>query len=258
MILLAGPDCIEFGWMVSRWVPFVRKESAKYDKTIIVCSKEHEYLYRDFAFEFAHYDIPGNSDRWLHNGKKVKVPKKFTNTYPTALTVHPNGKNCTRGPFEFKKYGAPSDEKYDIIFHARAMTKYHQKHLNYPVDKYIKLIRELGIDSWRCASIGSVKGAHHIPRTNDLRGIGMGRLCNVLAGSKVCVGTSSGPMHLASFCGCPHVVITGDEYQKAIRATNRKRYEKLWNPFGTECRVLDRHKWKPPVAKVAKAIRGFI
>jgi len=233
--------------------------SRGYDKTVVVCRSGHEYLYDDFADEIVNYDPDGNSDRWLHNGKKVKIPKRVLGTYLGAdKVIQPRWGNCVSGRYEFFKYGVATDEKYDIVFHARAMTKYHQSHLNYPVKNYIKAMRELGVDPLRCASIGSRSGAFHVPRTNDLRGAGMGGLCGILASAKVCVGTSSGPMHLASFCGCPHVVITGREYQKAIKTTNRKRYEKLWNPFKTVCTVLDKHRWNPPHDKVAKAVGAYL
>ena len=258
-LLLAGNDSIEFGWMVSCWIPAVRKHSRSFDKTVIVCRTGHEYLYEDFADEFVNHDPPGNSDRWLLNGRRPKIPQKILAAYPTATVCEPCEKNCTRWPREYFKYGyGQTDEKYDIVIHARAMTKYHQGDWNYPLEWYTKIIKELGVDSWKCASIGSPTGAHHVPRTNDLRGESLERVCRALANSKVLVGSSSGPMHLGSLCGCPHVVITDRSYQEAIKATNRKRYTSLWNPFGTECVVLDRHNWKTPPHKVAKAIGEYL
>jgi len=257
-LLLAG-GWPEFGWELCAWIPAVRKRSREFDKTVIVCRTGHEYLYQDFADEFINHDPKGNSDRWLLNGKKPKIPPKIIAAYPTATVMQPRWGNCTRWPREYFKYGyGATEEYYDVVFHARAMTKYHQSHLNYPVEWYVKVIKELGIDPLRCASIGSPTGAHHVPRTKDLRGADLDRLCRVLAHSKVCVGTSSGPMHLASLCGCQHIVITGREYQKSIKATNRKRYEKLWNPFKTPCKVLDKHNWQSPYHKVAKAVAEFL
>ena len=257
-LLLIGEGC-EWGWLVACYIPAVRRYSRDYEKVVVACAPGHEYLYEDFADEFVECEQKGNSDRWLLKGRNPHLPSKIRNAYPTAQIVSPREKNCTKWVREYFKYGQEdTDERYDIIFHARAMTKYHQSHLNYPVERYVKVIRELGIDPGMCASIGHPKGASHVPRTKDLRGVNLERVCRVLAHSKVCVGTSSGPMHLASLCCCPHVVITGNEYQKSIKATNRKRYEKLWNPFKTECTVLDKHKWQPPVHKIVKAAGKYL
>ena len=97
-----------------------------------------------------------------------------------------------------------------------------------------------------------------MPRTKDLRGADLERLCRVLSHSKVCVGTSSGALHLASLCKCKHVVITGREYQKAIKGTNKQRYQSMWNPFHTKCTVLDKHNWTPPYHKVAKVVAEYL
>lgn len=257
-ILLAGPALIEFGWELCCWLPAIRKYSKNFDKTVIVCRTGHDYLYSDFADEIINYDAKGQSDRWLHNGSCPKLPKKIEKMYPGAEICRPGRRKCMKWKREYVKYGEPVDERYTIVFHARHMNKYGQSHWNYPPEWYSKVLKILDIDPQRCASIGTEKGAYHISRTVDLRGIDMKRLCNVLAGSKVCVGSSSGPMHLSSLCGCPHVVITGNEWQKAIKATNKKRYLKLWNAFGTECIVLDKNNWRPKPEKVAAAIKKML
>ena len=104
-ILLAGVDLCEFGWGVSTFWPAVRHRSREFDKTVCVCMTGHDYLVADFADEILHHDEPGNSDRWLHNGKKIKIPQKIVNAYPGAVVMQPRWKNCTQFEREYFKYG---------------------------------------------------------------------------------------------------------------------------------------------------------
>jgi ADP-heptose:LPS heptosyltransferase len=107
-------------------------------------------------------------------------------------------------------------------------------------------------------SIGSQAGASHVSKTGDLRDIPMILLCQQMVHAKAVVGPSSGPMHLASFCGTPHVVWTTSEYRKAIKGTNKERYERIWNPLKTRCTVIDKWEWQPPIEAVYNAIKEFV
>jgi len=253
--LLAGPWLAEMGWEVSVWSPLVRKYSRKFDKTVIICRTGHEYLYEDFAEHFILHDKKGLPDRWLLDGKKVSIPQKILDAYPTATICRPREKKCTKWPREYFKYGQDGyGEGFDVVIHARAETKYGQKGWNYPTEWFSKVLRILDINPMRCASIGSPKGASHVPRTIDLRGAPLKELAQVLAKSKVCVGSSSGPSHFAHLCGCPIVVITDDSYQKSVGGTNKQRYYKFWRAWGTPVKVLDNDNWRSPPEKVAKAV----
>jgi len=259
MKLLAGPWVGEFGWEICTWVPALRKHAEKFDNVVIVCRGGHGYLYKDFADKIISCDKQGDADRWLLNDKKVKMPKGIISSFPDHKLCRPRGGKCMNWPRKYFKYGRNSKEQgYQIVFHARHMKKYGQSKLNYPPARYEKAIKKLKINPEECASIGSRSGAYYVKGTKDLREMDMEKLCGTLANSSLCVGTSSGPMHLASFCGCPHIVITGNEHLKIINGTNRDRYKRLWNPFKTECKILDRHHWQPPVKDVVKTIKGML
>ena len=75
--LLAGSWLGELGWLVACYIPAIRRYSRKFDRTIIVCRQEHEYLYEDFSKEFIIYGKKGLPDRWLLNKEKVKMPKRI-------------------------------------------------------------------------------------------------------------------------------------------------------------------------------------
>ena len=89
----------------------------------------------------------------------------------------------------------------------------------------------------RVACIGTKKSSGHIDGTDDLRDIPMDKLIGVLSNSRCCFGPSSGPMHLASLCGTPHVVWS--------IMYNHIRYTKNWNPHNTPVLFLGEHEWHP-------------
>jgi len=80
-----------------------------------------------------------------------------------------------------------------------------------------------------------------------------------MSNAKVIVGESSGPLHLASLCACPQVVITHAIKEDSLDGKrNRDRYETLWNPFRTPVTVLDRWGWNPKVGAVAEAVERYL
>ena len=259
-LLLVQGTGLEFGWLVATYIPAVRHLSRKYDEVIVLCPESHIYLWSDFATEFIHWTKKGICDRWYCNGKKLKVPKEFIEMYPNADYVSPGKKICTTAKREYKKYGMhPYHSQYDLVIHARSEVKFGRYDRNLNPRKYVKLLKMLRKhgDLSAC-SIGTKSGAYHIPGTEDLRGLKLNKLCNLLHYAKLCIGVSSGPMHLASMCGCPHVVWTDAKYQKAIGGTNKDRYEKIWNPFKTPVKVPDKEGWLPKTETIYKAVKGML
>lgn len=255
--LVAGHDCMEWGWVIATWVPYCRFISQRYDRTVIICREANQYLYEDFTDEFIYYDKKGETDRWLLNGKRIKIPPEIESRFVGASLKEPNQNRCmSKRKKKYLQYGKlMNDLGYDIVIHARAR-KEGQTQKNWPVAKYTKLIQSF--PEARICSIGTEKEARHIPGTNDLRDICLKNLSYIMRNSKVVLGTSSGPLHLASHCGTPHVVITSTEYRKVIKGTNRHRYEKLWNPFKARVEVIDKYGWNAPTVPVIRAVKKFV
>ena len=253
--LLIGHDCIEWGWTIAAWVPYCRFMSQRYEKTIVVCRKANKYLYEDFADNFIYYDKRGETDRWLFNRKKIKMPKSIKIKGASVRT--PNRERCmSKAKKKYLQYGElTKNSGFDILIHARAR-KQGQTQVNWPTRKYVKMMENF--PKMTVASIGTKEDAYCIPGTTDLRGTCLKNLCNIMRSSKIVVGTSSGPLHLASHCGTPHVVITSNEYRKCIKGTNRYRYTSLWNPFKTPVEVIDKYGWNAPVEPVVKAVGKYL
>jgi len=81
------------------------------------------------------------------------------------------------------------------------------------------------------------------------------RALEQLSSARLAVGASTGGLHLASLCGCPHYVWGPGDDQRwtAQRISNRQRYETVWNPLGTTCRY-DALGWRPEVATVVAGV----
>lgn len=257
-VFLAGHDAMEFGWCISTWIPALRYESQKYDKTVVIADPAHEYLYKDFVDKFIGIKVHGNSDRWLRSAKIHKPPGKYIKRYKPDLIWWPNKKRCLSTSKKTFRYGYKLPQNNVIAIHARSLDRYNTKYRNYSVKKYKKIVSYFQDKRYLIVSVGKKSGAYYIPGTIDKRGVDLEYLCAILYSSSVCIGTSSGVMHLASYCGCPHVVFTDNKIQKSIRATNRTRYKKLWNPLKTKCVILDKHNWQPPVSEVIKATERLL
>lgn len=253
---------MEMGWMLCTWIPAMRHKSREYDETVIVCPPSHRYLYEDFANRFEDWDqkIKGIGYFGYSPKKPVKLPRRFKILYPKAEVFIPNERICTRWEREYFKYGEYDEKLHsDIMIHARSQIKFGRKNRNWPVEKYERLIKKLRNDrELSICSIGSLDGSHFVPGTLDLRGVDLEELCNRMASSTVVVSVSSGPAHMASLCGCSHVIWTDNRYQKAIKGNNRYRYQTAWSPFWPKVEVIDSEGWDPKVRTVYEKVRMFV
>lgn len=265
--LLFGCFLGELGWEVATWIPAMRHVAHKFDRVVAIIRPEYRYLYEDFVDKFEYYDKKGKRDRWLLNGKKVFASKKILRKYPGVVYYNPSKEKCTRWKREYFRYGGETylHPAFDLIIHARHLKKgdWIDKRLgrsrDWPLKNYIKLIKELNsrlISPLVIASIGTK--AYHVPGTINMLNIPISRLCLAMANSKLMIGTSSGPSHLASLCGCPHIVITGNEKHKSLGGgRNRDRYKTNWNSFRTRVKILDKNNWNPSVETVLEAVEAM-
>lgn len=77
---------------------------------------------------------------------------------------------------------------------------------------------------------------------------------STLSRARIAVGASTGGLHLASLCDCPHYVWgPGPEaVWTPVRMTNRQRYETIWNPLATPC-LYDECGWQPSIEHVVRS-----
>ena len=250
--LYAGPWIAELGWELFCWQGYLRHRSRHYDKTVIACEQGHEVLYQDFADEIIPVKL--NVERrycWKARGYKTPEPEQlFGGPLDDGIWYRPNEavvvyakQSINFEQQEFVKLGNNNRNGYDIVVHARCRTLAPNR--NWPLKSWHALLHTC--DGATVACIGSKQDALHVAG-DDLRGIPLADLCDVLASSRLIVGPSSGPMHLASLCGCPQVVWFGEP------AYNERRYKTDWNPLGTPVTTLFQTDWQPSVKTVAAMI----
>lgn len=263
--LLAGPYVGEFGWELFGWQGYIRALSREYDETIIISRPGNRYFYQDFCSEYHTYLPSGNKTNYT-KCKDDKLPDNyydkftFTGLIPSQTMFarwHPskgmrgfNRKFIPEGlESEYIRYGTPDHEYgYDILVHARSTCKLGSGFRNWPEYRWMELVGGL-MDDFRVASIGRSSSAIHVEGSDDMRDLDAEELCDLIAGSTLVAGPSSGPMHLASLCGTPHLVWSDK--------INRRRYLEHWNPFNTQCIFYSDDRWHPGAGKIEKIIRKF-
>lgn len=253
--LVIGPATCELGWMLMTFNPYCRAIARGYDRVIVCCPRGEEHIW-EFATEFYTVSKPDRADRWLiKNGRPIKSPKALRIAYPNADFVVPNKKTCTSKKRLYKCFrNRPIISQPNVIIHARATLKYNQTNRNWPTSNFEKIVK--AFPGVQFHSIGTQ--ADYIKGTEDARNWQIGHLCSLLSEAKMIIGPSSGPMHLATLCKTPQIVWTGRKREKAIKGTNRDRYEQIWNPFNTGVKVIDKYGWNPPVEVVIKAMNNFL
>ena len=253
--LIAGPWIGEFGWELFAWQGYVRALSRNFDSTIVICAENSKELYEDFASKFVFFnEITGPKDSYFMHGfdvKKeirniiknsdIKLGENTTIFLPRRIGAPPFthwSDSLTFGNYsvvpEYIKFGQRKENTYDYVFHIRQRADIRPED-NWDFKNWIKLKELLGSNKIAC--IGTKRSSGWIEGTGDLRDKSTSETLNILSSAKAIFGPSSGPMHLSSLCGCPHVVWS--------YSGNKKRYMENWNPLKTKVLFLDEHKWHP-------------
>lgn len=223
-ILLAGPWIGEFEWELFKWQAHIRylAKSYKPKNVIIGLIHGHEFLYQDFSKKFLYYKPTGKQDKFKCDDKNPTFDSfaiKNVARLGIMSTITPDDRLLGNLEQEFIKLGNENDNGFDILVCATEDIKL--PNLN---------IASIGIDS-KC-----------LPNTTDLRSLALNELVDVIASSKVVIGTSSNLMHLAALCDCPRIM---------WNVTNKQKYEKTCNPFLTPTVITNKES-------VADAINNFI
>jgi ADP-heptose:LPS heptosyltransferase len=258
--LLAGPWIGEFGWELFCWQGYIRKLSKQFDKTIIIGRPTNGFLYKDFCDEYIKFDPQSfKTDAWNCHGAKsasdiikdIQHDTYLSGHFDIGMRYSIKGVSDTKGIFfseqEYHEYQSDiSDKSYDVIFHCRNKSTGSDR--NWRKEQWIEL-RELLGDETTVACIGNNE-AFHIDGTDDIRNVDLEELVSIMNNSKIVVGPSSGPMHLASLSGTKHLVWS-DNY-------NRVRYQKDWNPFETKVIFYGGGNWNPDPNDIKDLIRNNI
>lgn len=261
-IVHAGPWAGEFGWELCSWNPIIRKMSRQYDRIVVEGPTSSKYLY-EFADEYIPNEIkPNTSDGYNGQSEQELFPEA------DATVVSPNWGKLGRPEMKalnstFKgdarkewRCLAPDKPEFvaDVLCAFRPVKKYRGRILTdkeYPLRSCTELVRGLITRGLSVACIGG-RDNYFIEGTLDLRGKPLEKQCSALAAGRVCVGPSSGTMHLASLCCTPHVVW----YNRPNRVSSENRYRDHWNPFKTPHTYM--RSQLPSPDEVLKAVAPYV
>jgi len=261
--LVIPPYVGEFGWELMNWQAHVRNvvRTHQRHRITLAIAAGHEPLYSDSlalpqvnARSIRLESIPGrpSEDHRIDDDGKRIAPDDLRASIGAALAnaaietadagvLWPDfrgGLMPTRAPHQaFVQFGQPSRPSIDVLLIPRARTSASER--NHSPEWWIDLaarLRRTGL---------SIE--HYAPP-----------LANAIAqlrSARLAAGGSTGGLHLASLCGCPHVVWGPGKAERwtSIRMTNRQRYETIWNPLGTPVQYLELG-WLPSIDNAASAI----
>jgi hypothetical protein len=220
----------EFGWEVMRWIPYIRSLAPLY-KTVVAHARPAVWpLYQDFCTAIIKRSNPGRG---------LEYPKQYRET----------------PEMQFVQYGDPSLRgNADVVIHARGIRR--KDSINYTRwPAVIEGIRHNRPEAM-IAMVGTAEDIY-IGGTRDLRGVGMGALCDILAGAKAVVGVSSGVMHLAALCTRGTIVAWADS-RTYFGEPLEQRYKVTWNPFEVKVDWITSDAWDPEpgeiITRVVEAI----
>tara|TARA_B100000131_G_scaffold221586_1_gene213145 strand:- start:1263 stop:2090 length:828 start_codon:yes stop_codon:yes gene_type:complete len=258
--LIAGPWVGEFGWELFAWQAYMRSLSRYFGKTIIISRPNSKSLYEDFADDFIGFKPPmAKADSYFLQNidttallkqviKENEIPLDGNTTLflPRRIGVPPHthyDEIINFGTYavkpEYIKFGKKKNIDYDYVFHIRE--RQLRKEDNWEPDRWLELKTMLGTNKIAC--VGTKVESGHIKDTEDLRDISLGELFDILHNAKCIFGPSSGPIHLSSLCGCPHVV-WGDQ------SKSLNRHYTNWNPLQTKALFLGDYLYHPTAKHV--------
>jgi hypothetical protein len=257
--LVVGPWTGEFGWELFSWQGLVRKAAFDYDEVIVCGPPTSEALYLDFKHQYMPATIPGLRDCWRVDTKEREALavlkdhlRKLGGDWIQPFGPIPVDKQ------RFLKFGKVGNAPgFDVVIHARKAIGKRPGH-GWDTAHCDAVTRRLLVAGYTVCAVGLSSDAYCPPDVKDCRDVPLYFLMDMLASSRLAMGPSSGPMHLASLCGTPHLVWTDTDVYSAIGATNRARYERLWNPLSTRAIVLDHEGWRPSVESVLSAVMDFL
>ena len=255
--LFAGPWVGEFGWEAMNWQPFLRWLAPQYKKVIVCIRKGNDALYQDFAHEFVEHQIQGDSNcNQIVNVENLeeydRIKKMVSSDWDWLKPVgwQPEKRRV------YKVFGtSQADLQTDILFHPRGRNWGQDR--NWKQDKWKKCVDTLTKQGYKLGCIGLTSATQKVAGEYiDYRDVSMHQVILLMASTKLVVGPSSGPMHLASLCKTPHLV-WADQKKYARGSLIRERYESSWNPFQTQAIIVDEYGFNPKVDVVLNQVYQF-
>ena len=250
-ILIALDIGNEFGWSLMRWQAKVRYMAKDYNDVYVVTTPDRMFVYEDFAKPYTEITKKYHPDMWRFRDCVI------TYIYPhkTLCQSIGNDKFIKFGKkvVKFNEFNDKTEGLLCVAVHMRKKLDGRE----WGESKWQEFVEGLQKETkLPIVPIGSNLWVHNV-----LVHKYWGCSCqDILASSVLCIGPSSGAMHLASLCGCEHLVWTDRKIWNLgfKKGTNRERYETAWNPLKTPVTVIDDQGWNPPVSVILNETRRIL
>jgi hypothetical protein len=263
-ILLVAPYVGEFGWELMNWHGRIRHlaRSGRYDRIIVAAPADRQALFRadeDKAITLHPINLPtlpgmaSEDHRITADGQRVPC-KAIRFIFSRILRSVATARDLNPAEIEFMLPDlngqlwptAPSDQVFtDLRIQGPATTDV----LLIPRRRDMAIERNQPDRWWDELEARFNDNGLRVERYAD----GLYAAIAQLSRTRLAIGASTGGLHLASLCRCPHYVWGCDSSLRwtALRMSNRQRYETFWNPLGTPV-IYDEVGWRPDVDYVVK------
>jgi len=244
----------ELGWELMVWQGLLRKAAQDFDEVHGVCFEPFKHLYEDFTDKL-YFETP--TERFLEPRHEISpdIEEKIkelvsqedteVNLCDAVMTIA-GAENCKEGSI-YKSYKQNLKKKYDAVLHLRNME--HRPEDNGDPKWNKKLINRLLSEGKKIALIGTSKGSCDVDFPVDkFYDKPLSEVIKVINQSKVVIGPSSGPMHLAALCEAEIIVWHNPANWDIAKVS--KRYTEHWNPFNNKVNYLT----EPSVEDIVKLV----
>ena len=229
--LVAGPWTGELGWELMSWQGYLRKRAEGCEEVIVCGPSGHECLYSDFSTRYIPYDHSGMRDCWWTRKGSADHTEIVKQLDQLGERVKPT--RFAREEQQFIQFGdVTNGELTDVLLHARSAFGTRPGH-SWPLDHWNMLVADLQRVGLKVAAIGSREGAMCPAGASDWRGLSMRKLMDTMAATRLVIGPSSGPMHLAAAVGTPVVAL----FRNDLPGKTAKR----WGPWGEGHMVIEKN-----------------
>ncbi|HSW45206.1 MAG TPA: hypothetical protein VLM89_06505 [Phycisphaerae bacterium] len=269
-VLVSAPYVGEVGWELMSWQGRVRHqfERGGFDRLVVLGAAGKAAFYADMAGEYRDVDLsslPGQA----YEDRRILTPD-----------CEPVSAGAIRATIEpmvdmLVAHLRNRRDEVEVLWPDYAGTIHpcepeHQRFVRFerpraeiPPAPWVVLVqrtRSMGSANWsprawaELAEILSRRGIHTTVYSYESEAA-----IEAASHCDLAVGQSTGGLHLASLCGCPHVVWYPGEpcLWTPWQITNRQRYETFWNPLATPLRFheVDRQPAPTEVADwIAQAL----
>ena len=231
----------EIGWEIMVWHSLLRhaKEAMPYDEVHGICDENFKVLYEDFADSLIFEKPTTRALEPRHEFSRhaeMRVSSlaelgdvQMASTEPTVALWN---QSIAGHVHKFISYKKEVEKEYDAVLHLRNMS--HRPEDNDSVEINEVLVNKLLDAGKKIAFIGTSTGSARLDVEADhFFDKPLDTIIDVINKSKIVLGQSSGPMHLAALCEAEIGVWSTTQGSRL-----KERYNTQWNPFKNKVNYL--------------------